>query len=177
MISFKSIALKRGLLVFMLLALFCQNACYTFVGSSLSPEVKSISVSNFNNYSALFNPNLSQQFTLALTDRFDQRTNLNITTEEGDISVSGEIIDYRISPTNIGVNASGGEVANQNQLTIKVKVNYKNRVNPEKAWERSFTDQEPFDANQTLQSVETSLVEVINERLINQIFNAIVIDW
>lgn len=154
-----------------------MHSCYSLVGSSLSPEIKSISIVNFQNTAPLFNPNLSQQFTLDLTDRFDQRTNLSIVKERGDITVQGEIIDYRISPSNVGVGSNGNEVANQNTLYIKVRVRYDNTKEPAKSWDRTFFDSEPFDANQTLQTVEVGLIEVINERLINQIFNAIVTDW
>jgi curli biogenesis system outer membrane secretion channel CsgG len=76
-------------------------SCYSFTGSSLKPDVKTILIKNFPNNTS-FNPNLSQQFSTDLQNRFLQRTNLKGTTEMPDILIEGEIVDYQPStPTAI----------------------------------------------------------------------------
>ena len=44
-------------------------SCYSFTGSSLKPDVKTILIKNFPNNTS-FNPNLSQQFSTDLQNRF-----------------------------------------------------------------------------------------------------------
>ena len=152
-------------------------SCYTFTGSSLSPEVKSIQITTFPNYSALFNPNLSESFSNSLTDRFDQRTNLTLTNDVADIMIEGEINSYEISPVTVGQNTDGVDVATQNRLTIKIKLRYSNNIEEDKSFEKTYTNFSDFDADATLGSLEDELVEDINGRLIDQIFNDIVSDW
>lgn len=156
------------------------NSCYSFTGSSLKPDVKTIAIKNFPNNTS-FNPNLSQQFTVDLQNRFLQRTNLKGTTDKPDILIEGEITDYTISPTAISspsTAASGNVIqAAQNKLTISVKVHYENAKYPEESFDRSYSDEAVFNNNLTQQQIETSQVKVATERIINKIFNDIVANW
>lgn len=158
----------------LLLGLFIVSCNYSFTGSSLSPEIKTIKINRFPNFSSYMNPNYSQEFTNDLQLRFDQRTNLNLTnSDDADIKIEGEIIDYYETPTAITSN----ETAAQNRLTIKVKVRYINEVEEEKSFTKTFSAFEDFEGTQTIQQVESTLVPSINTRLIDQIFTAIVADW
>ena len=150
------------------------SGCYSFTGSSLDPRIETIKIDKFPNYSSYQNPNFSQEFTNDLQLRFDQRTNLILTnSDDAHIRLEGEIVDYYVSPVNI----TSGEQAAQNRLTIKIKVVYYNSIDDTKSFTRTFSDYEDFDSNQTLQQVESGLVPVINTRLIDQIFTAVVADW
>lgn len=155
------------------LSLLFLNGCYSFTGSSLAPEVKTIQIKTFPNYALLQNPNLSQQFTLDLQSRFSQRTKLQFTEELPDILIEGEIKDYKQTAVNIQSNETSAE----NKLTITVNVRYQNKIQPEKNFERTFSQSENFSANQLLSSIEDQLVQDINVLLIDQIFNDIVADW
>ncbi len=146
-------------------------ACYTFSGSSLSPDIKTCMISNFPNYSSLQNPNLSQDFTIALQDRFTQRTKLALQDLPSDINIEGEITDYRITSEN----TSSDNIRAQNRLTITVKVRYENQIDSNKSFDKSFTDFDNFDANDVQPSDQ--VVEDVYTRIIDQIFNAIVADW
>ena len=70
------------------------SSCYSFTGSSLSPETKTILIKNFPNNAALVNSDLSQDFTMALQNMFLQRTSLKGTSENPDILIEGYISDY-----------------------------------------------------------------------------------
>ncbi len=150
------------------------NSCYSHTGSSLSPEIKTINIATFPNLSALTNPNLSQDFTNLLQDRFDQRTHLSlINSQEADLLLEGEIINYTFTPINI----VSGDVSAQNRLTINVRVRYENKLYPEKSFEKTFSDYDDISSTVDLATAEQSLSGSINKRLIDQIFNAIVADW
>lgn len=153
------------------------SSCYSFTGSSLSPETKTLLIKNFPNHSALVNPNLSQDFTMALQNMFLQRTSLKGTNENPDILIEGQITDYSITPTAVSSNAQGATLSSQNKLTITVSVNYENKIESLKNFNKSFSGEVIFDSNLDINAIETSQVRIANERIINQIFNEIVTNW
>ena len=166
---FKIYALGSVLLMF--------SSCYSFTGSSLSPETKTILIKNFPNNSALVNAELSQDFTTALQNRFLQRTSLKGTTENPDITIEGQITDYSITPTTISSTNTGNTIASQNKLTISVLVNYENKIEPLKNFNRSFSGEVTFSSDMDINTIETTQVNIATERIINQIFNEIVANW
>ncbi len=150
------------------------SGCYSFTGSSLDPSVKTIEIKSFPNYSAYQSPNLSVDFTTALQNRFNQRTNLVATNVNPDITIEGEITNFTTTPVSI---QSGSDQATQNRLTITVAVRYDNKKQPEKSFERTFSDHEDYLSSQLLINVQDELSQKINQRIIDQIFVAIVADW
>lgn len=159
-----------------------MNACYSFTGSSLSPDTKTIQIKNFPNNTA-YNPDLSQNFTVDLTNRFLQRSGLKGTNQNPDILLEGEITDYSITPTTISspTTGSNGNVlqAAQNKLTIAVRVHYENHVPgfEYKSFDRTYTDEAAFSSDININSIEAGQVKIVTERIINKIFNDIVADW
>jgi hypothetical protein len=154
-------------------SMFLFYACYSFTGSSLNPNVKTAQINTIRNNAPLKDLTLSNNFTNSLIDRFDQRTNLTMKNDKADISINGSINKYELSFANITSNAT----AAQNRLTIAVKINYQNNIEPSKSFDKDFEDFENFDANSSLTDVESSLVPIITEKLIDRIFNAIITDW
>lgn len=162
------------------LVLLMLQSCYSFTGSSLSPETQTILIHEFPNNAALMNPNLSQQFSTDIQNRFLQRTTLKGASTDPDILIEGEITDYSITPTTISsaVNAPGGNIqAAQNKLTITVKVHYENKIEPEKSFDRTYSDEAVFSSDLDINAIEATQVRVVNERIINKIFNDIVANW
>lgn len=150
------------------------SSCYSFTGSSLSPEIKTINIHQFPNYAPLQNTTLSSEFSDALQLRFDQRTKLTLTNDDtADIVLEGEITGYNVVPTTV----VSGDTAAQNRLTITVKVHYQNNVQMDKSFTRTFSEYADFDADESLEEVQDELTETINENLIDLIFNAVVSDW
>ena len=153
------------------------SSCYSFTGSSLSPETKTILIKNFPNNAALVNSDLSQDFTMALQNMFLQRTSLKGTSENPDILIEGYISDYSITPTSISSSTIGTTEAAQNKLTITVRVNYENKIEPEKNFNKTFSGEATFSSDLDINAIESSQVRIVNERIINQIFNEIVANW
>lgn len=171
----------KTFLVFPLFSFFFFiQSCYTFTGSSLKEDVKTIQIKDFINNSALVNPTLAQDFSIAIQNRFLQRTTLKGTTEKPDILIEGEISDYSISPTTISspVATNNGSIqAAQNKLTITVKVHYENAKYPNESFDRTYSDEVVFSSDLDINQIEASQVKVVNERIINKIFNDIVANW
>lgn len=160
-------------------SLILLTSCYSFVNNNLDSRIKTFQVKSFPNNAALVNPTLSQDFTVALQNRF-QKTTLKGAVEKPDLLIEGEITDYSISPTTISnpISTTGGNVqAAQNKLTITVKVHYENVIVPEKSFDRTYTDEAVFSSDLDINAIETSQVKLVNDRIITKIFNDIVADW
>ena len=157
------------------------QSCYSFTGNTLDERIKTIQIKEFVNNAALVNPTLAQQFSIEIQQRFLQRTTLKGTTEQPHLLIEGEITDYNISPTTIsssvGTNSGNVIQAAQNKLTISVRVHYENAIEPEKSFDRTFSDEAVFSSDLDISQVEASQVRIVNERIVNKIFNDIMNNW
>ena len=66
---------------------------YSFSGVNISPEVLTYSVQYFPNRAPIVQAQLSQVFTDALLDKIQGNTSLNLSTDGGDVSFSGDATD------------------------------------------------------------------------------------
>jgi hypothetical protein len=146
---------------------------YSFTGASIPPDVKSISIKYFPNNASLVVPSLSQKLTDGLRDKFTSETNLIMVNDGGDLNLEGSITDYRTSPVAI----QGNDQAALNRLTITIDVNYTNTVDDNLSFESKFTRYADYSSSQNLTDVQESLIEEINQMLIEDIFNKAVINW
>ena len=162
-------------LIFLLTLVSFQSCAvkYSFTGTSIDPEIKSVSIAYFESVAPLAKPTLSQVFTEGLKDRFIQQTNLSLVKTQGDIQFSGKIVDYQTRPVAI----QGNETAALNRLTISMEVEFVNLKDDTKNFKQKFSRFQDYSAGQSLSSVEDNLIEQINEQLIQDIFNKSVSDW
>jgi len=135
--------------------------------------VKTFSVSYFPNRARLVNPNLSQQLTDGLQEKLIRQTSYSQIQEDGDLEFSGQVTDYEVRPMNI----QEGDLAAQNRLTVTIKVKYTNNKDHEQDWEKTFSAYEDFDSNNSLNTVEESLVPEIIKKLTDDVFNASIANW
>ena len=146
---------------------------YSFTGGNTG-DAKTIQVDFFPNQAPLIEPSLSQKFTQDLRDLFTRQTNLELTTSNGDLHFSGEIVDYRISP----MSAAADQTAAQNRLTITVNVIFENKLKEKDNFEKKFSFYYDYEATQQLSGgiLETAFNEIL-ERITQDIFNASVAKW
>lgn len=155
---------------------FIVQSCgiYSFTGTSIQPDVKTITINYFEYKALKVNPSLSNQITEALKDKFTKLTKLEQVDIDGDLEIIGEVTGYDVKATAITAN----EQAAQNRLTVNVKITFINRKYPEDSFEsKSFSAYSDFDAMQTLDAVESSLCDEIVEKLCDDMFNATVANW
>ena len=155
---------------------FVVQSCgiYSFTGTSIQPDVKTVTINYFEYKALKVNPSLSNQITEALKDKFLKLTKLEQVDMDGDLEIIGAVTGYDVKATAITAN----EQASQNRLTVNVKIAFINRKYPEDNFEnKSFSAYADFDAMQTLDAVESSLCEEIVEKLCEDIFNASVANW
>ncbi len=147
---------------------------YSFTGTSIQPDVKTVTINYFDYQALKVNPSLSNELTTALQDKFLKLTKLEQVDMDGDLEISGAVTGYDVSATAITAN----EQAAQNRLTVTVKINFTNRKYPEDDFQdKSFSAYADFDAMQSIDAVEASLCEDIIEQLCDDMFNATVANW
>ena len=146
---------------------------YSFTGTSIQPDVKTVTIP-YMEYKALrVNPSLSNELTEALKDKFRKLTRLEQVETDGDLEVVGEITGYDVKATAV----TAEEVAAQNRLTVTIKITFTNRKHSEEDFDKQFSAYADFDSMQPLDAVESSLCEEIIDKLCEDIFNATVAQW
>ena len=147
---------------------------YSFSGTSIQPDVHTITINYFEDRALQVNPTLSNDLTEALRQRFRQMTSLEQVDMDGDLEITGEITGYTVSPSSV----TADEVAAQNRLTVTVRVSFMNRKYPEDDFEGStFSGYADYDSTQSLDAVQSTLCAEIIEKLVEDIFNATVAQW
>ena len=147
---------------------------YSFTGTSIAPEVKTVTVNYFEYLAPKVNPSLSNMLTEAMQEKFLKLTKLELVDIDGDLEIIGAVTGYDVKATAITAN----EQAAQNRLTVTVKIEFINRKFPEESLEnKSFSAYQDFDASQSLDAVEATLCEDIVEQLCEDIFNGTVANW
>ena len=146
---------------------------YSFTGTNIQSDVKTITIP-FVEYKALrVNPSLSNELTEALQEKFRKLTSLEQVDEDGDLELVCEVTGYDVKATAI----TAGEVAAQNRLTVTVKIEFTNRKYPEDDVSQSCAAYEDFDSANSLDAVEGTLCTTIIEKIVEDIFNATVAQW
>ena len=157
---------------------FCATACgiYSFTGTSIQPDVKSVNIEYFEYKALRVNPSLANDLTEAMKDKFRKLTKLEQVDQDGDLTIAGEITGYDVKATAISAN----EQAAMNRLTVTVKIYFSNKKYPEDDFEKSFSAYADFSADQMLDAVESDLIsgtDGILDKLCEDIFNATVANW
>ena len=172
----RTILSTLGVAVALAVTMLIVHSCsiYSFTGTSIQPDVKTVTINYFEYQALKVNPSLSNDLTTALQDKFLKLTKLEQVDMDGDIEITGAVTGYDVKATAITAN----EQAAQNRLTITVKISFVNRKYPEDDFEnKSFSGFADFDAMQSLDAVEAALCEEIIEKLCDDMFNATVANW
>lgn len=147
---------------------------YSFTGTSIQSDVKTITINYFEYTAMKVNPSLSNQITEALQEKFIKLTSLELVDMDGDLEILGTVSGYDVKASAVTAN----EQAATSRLTVTVKISFTNRKYPEDDFpDKSFSAYADFDAMQPLDAVEASLCEEIVEQLCDDIFNATVARW
>lgn len=156
-------------------ALLMQSCgIYSFTGTSIQQDVKTITINYFEYTAMKVNPSLSNQITEALQEKFLKLTSLELVDMDGDLEISGAVSGYDVKAAAVTAN----EQAATSRLTVTVKISFTNRKYPEDDIpDKSFSAYADFDAMQSLDAVEASLCEEIVEQLCDDMFNATVARW
>lgn len=167
---------KHLIALFLLLAVVlagCSVVRYSFSGTSIQADVKTVTINYFEYKALKVNPNLSNDLTEAMKDKFRKLTKLEQVDMDGDLELQGEVTGYEVRAAAVTAN----EVAAQNRLTVTVKLKFTNRLYPEDDFEKSFSAYSDYDSTNSLDAVESQLCQEIVDKLVEDMFNASVAQW
>ncbi len=149
------------------------TGCYSFKGTSISPDVNTFYVAPFDNIAPDAPPTLPITFSEALREKILNESRLIFDDEQPDVEFIGTITTWRVSSEA----PQPGELVAFNRLTIGVRVEYINHRNEAENWKSNFSYFADYSADQNLLDVQDQLIEAINEELVNQIFNKAFTNW
>ena len=156
---------------------FLLTACtisYKFNGASIDyTKTKTIQISQFPIRSAYVWAPMQAIFNNELTDVYARQTKLTQVNRNGDLQLSGEIVEY--SQFNKAVSADGYSA--QTQLKMTVNVRFTNNTNHAEDFERQFSAFRNYDSSLPLNTVQDGLIDEIVDEIVDQIFNATVANW
>ncbi len=154
----------------------CIAGCgiYSFSGTSIRPDVHTITIEPVMNNAMKVNPSLANNLSEALKDKFKKLTSLEQVEMDGDLLLVVTVESYDVKAQGIAKD----ETPAQNRLTVTCKATFENVKHPEESFEKkSFAAYQDYDADLTLDEVEESLCDQIIETLVEDIFNASVAQW
>ncbi len=146
---------------------------YSFTGTTLSSELKTITIQNFVMNTAGGPANLTQTITEKLKEYYQRNTSLKLKPNDADLLLEGSVTGYELTP----VSATSSDKAALNRLTIRVEVHFVNSKDDEQSFEKEFSFYQDFPQEQTLTQVEGTLVPKILEQIILNIFNDTAAQW
>ena len=158
------------------LAAFALSACgiYSFSGTSIKPDVKTITINYFEYKAMKVNPSLSNDLTEAVRNQFRRMTSLEQMDMDGDLEITGQVTGYDVRASAV----TAGDVAAMNRLTVTVKVDFTNRKYPEEDFTgKSFSAYADYESTTSLDAVESTLCAEIIDKIVEDIFNATVAQW
>ena len=145
---------------------------YKFTGASVTADT--VSIGNFPNLAPIQAEALSDIFTRNLRNKILSGTRLQIANASvAQVQFTGSIRDYYVNPATI----TGTETVAANRLTIVIQVDYIDTTDPDKSFSQTFSDGENYDATENLIDVEDDLIDVITERIAENIFNRAFVNW
>ncbi|MDD2644960.1 MAG: LptE family protein [Bacteroides sp.] len=151
------------------------SVSYSFTGTSTIDysKVKTISIAEFPIKADYVYAPLATRFNEDLKDIFIRQTRLSLVKQNGDLDIDGEITGY--NQYNQAVTADG--YSSETKLTITINVRYVNNSNHDDDFEQQFTAFRTYDSRQLLTDVQDDLIAQMVKEIVDQIYNATVINW
>ncbi|MDX5423001.1 MAG: LPS assembly lipoprotein LptE [Hymenobacteraceae bacterium] len=160
-----------------LLLLVCSGCgVYSFTGTSIAPDIKSIAIQNFENSTGEGPANLTQIVTNNFKDYYRRNTNLLILQRDADLQLEGQIVSFTYTPAAVqreGIN----DIAALNRLTLGIQVRFTNAKNPDESFDRLFTISQDFQQGIDVTQIPPASINELTERLVTDVFNKTVANW
>lgn len=175
--KFKSNFKGTGLLVLLLLS-FTLGSCgiYSFTGTTISPDIRTISIQNFDNPTGEGPANLTQIVTTTFKNYYRRNSNLTILQDNGDLQLEGQIVSFTVTPAAIQRDGQQ-DIASLNRLTLGIQIRFTNTKNPEEDFEQLFSITQDFPLEQDVTQLSPAILDQMTERLVTDVFNKSVANW
>jgi len=159
--------------VALILATACVN--YSFTGTSIPSDVRTVYIPYFPDNSQSGLGDLSDRLNSALVNRFVNQSRLSLENDRdnADSWMEGTIQSYRNRPFSIG----GDEQANLNEVQIVVRATFQFANNEQSEYSKSFTGSSTYDVLENPVDGEIQAAEEALQQIANNAFNDAVSNW
>ncbi|MEX0648706.1 MAG: LptE family protein [Balneolaceae bacterium] len=166
---------KKMLLLFGSLFLLAGCFNYSFTGTSIPSNVRTIHIPFFSDRSQSGLGDLSDRLNRALIERFVNQSRLSLTNEQetADAFVEGAIQNYTNRPFSVG----GDEQANLNEIQITVRATFQYADDEEPLWDKSFSGNATYDVIANPVEGEIEAAETALQQIARNMFNDAVSNW
>ncbi len=168
----------KGTTLLILLCSTLLSSCgiYSFTGTTISPDIKTIAIENFENPTGEGPANLTQVVTTSFKNYYRRNSNLTILQEEGDLQLEGQIVSFTVTPA--AIEREGQEdIASLNRLTLGIQIRFTNKVNPEEDFDQLFSITKDFNRERDVTQLSPVEIEEMADRLVTEVFNKTVANW
>lgn len=162
-----------------LIVLVSFSSCWPtrggFVDNSMPEDWKDFYVTPLEMNVATAPTNYNSTLTEAVRSGIQNNTRLKMLTDvtDADIQISGTVTSYNTTPQAI----AAGDNAQKNRLTISVNFTI---ITPTKGLEKmqvTSTRFADYDASQQLSDVESQLLDIINQQIVQDVINKLRSNW
>lgn len=168
--------IKRKLRFYsLMIAAFAITACsYSFTGASVPPHLKTIAIPIFIDRSGSGEPDLRDEFTNLLTQKFLDDNSLQVTDKSNaDALLDGTILSLTDSPAIV----SGGEDVSTRRITITVRAVYKDLVKRLTVFDRQFSDYGDYSTVEDIPTGRAAAIQTAIDKITEDILISVVSNW
>lgn len=155
-------------------AIFFESCSYSFTGASVASHLKTISIPIIKDKSGSSEPNLENNLTNELVQKFIDDNTLSIADKaKADALLECTVISLPDSPEAV----SGlKEKATLRRISMSIKVIYKDLVKKKTIFERTVSEYSTYDTQNFVESRNAALLAVI-DKITEDILLAVVSNW
>jgi hypothetical protein len=168
---------KLKLIIIPLILVLLVAGCisYSFTGTSIPADVRTIYIPFFPDRSQSGLGDLSDRLNRALINRFVNQSRLSLANdqEDSDAFVEGAIQSYVTRPFSIG----GDQQANLNEVQITVRATFQYANDESPLWTKNFNGSATYDVLANPVDGEIEAAEAALQQISNNMFNDAVSSW
>ncbi len=156
------------------LAIIISSCSYSFTGASVPPHLKTIAIPNAVDRSGSGEPNLRDDFTNELIQKFLSDNSLQVTSKtNADALLECTILSLSDQPVVI----AGGEDVSRRRVKISVKAVYKDLVKKKKIFERTFSNYSDYKNSGDILTQRNDAIKEAIDKITEDILLGVVSDW
>ncbi len=168
--------IKRKIIKFVIagMAIVLSSCSYSFTGASVPPHLKTIAIPNAIDRSGSGEPNLRDDFTNELIQKFLNDNSLQVTSKtNADALLECTIVSLTDQPVVI----AGGEDVTKRRVKINVRTVYKDLVKKKKIFERTFSNYSDYNNTGDILSQRNEAIKNAIDKITEDILLGVVSDW
>lgn len=148
---------------------------YSFTGTSIPSDVRTIYISFFPDNSQSGLGDLTDRINQALVNRFVNQSRLSLTNnqDDADSTLEGVIQTYTNRPFSIG----GDQQANINEIQIVVRAEFRFADDDEPVYSKTFTGNGTYNVQENPVDGEIAAAEEALQEIAERAFNDAVSTW